>query len=87
MAGKRTEAPDGLSTTGSCKARVADEFLADVMRAAVGIDCAEAATDVVVHDVDEASIPFASPRLLWRMKAVRQRHRMGLSDAPRHGLW
>ena len=36
------------------------------MRSAGGIDYAEAAKDVVVHDVDGVPIPFASPRLLWR---------------------
>jgi hypothetical protein len=41
-------------------------------------DHAEAAADVVVHDVDGVSIPFASPRLLWRMKAVTHREK----DAP-----
>jgi len=34
--------------------------------------------DVVVHDVDGVPIPFASPRLLWRMKAVTHREK----DAP-----
>jgi sugar phosphate isomerase/epimerase len=58
--------------------RVADEILVDVMRTAGGIDYAEAAMDVVVHDVDGVSIPFASPRLLWRMKAVTYREK----DAP-----
>jgi len=55
--------------------RVADEIVVDVMRSAGGIDYAEAATDLVVHDVDGVSIPFASPRLLWRMKAVTHREK------------
>ena len=55
--------------------RVADEILVDLMRVAGGIDYAEAASDVVVHDVDGVSIPFASPRLLWRMKAVTHREK------------
>lgn len=58
--------------------RVADEILVDLMRTAGGIDYAEAARDVVVHDVDGVPIPFASPRLLWRMKAVTRREK----DAP-----
>ncbi len=58
--------------------RVADEILVDVMRSAGGIDYAEAAADVAVHHVDGVPIPFASPRLLWRMKAVTFREK----DAP-----
>ena len=58
--------------------RVADEIVVDLMRTAGGIDYAEAARDVVVHDVDGVAIPFASPRLLWRMKAVTHREK----DAP-----
>ena len=57
---------------------MADEILVDLMRSAGGIDYAEAAKDVVVHDVDGVPIPFASPRLLWRMKAVTRREK----DAP-----
>ncbi len=55
--------------------RVADEILVDLMRTAGGVDYAEASTDVDVHDVDGVPIPFASPRLLWRMKAVTHREK------------
>ena len=55
--------------------RVADEILVDLMRTAGGIDYLEAATDVVVRKVDGVPIPFASPRLLWRMKAVTHREK------------
>lgn len=55
--------------------RVADEILVDLMRTAGGIDYAEAARDLVVRDVDGVQIPFASPRLLWRMKAVTHREK------------
>lgn len=55
--------------------RVADEILVDLMRTAGGIDYAEAATDLVVREVDGVAIPFASPRLLWRMKAVTHREK------------
>jgi hypothetical protein len=55
--------------------RVADEILVDLMCVAGGIDYAEAATDLVRHDVDGVTIPFASPRLLWRMKAVTHREK------------
>ena len=38
--------------------------------------CAEwKARDVVVHEIDSVLIPFASPRLLWRMKAVTHREK------------
>jgi hypothetical protein len=48
--------------------RVADEIVVDLMRSASGIAYDEAAAEVVVHEVDGVPIPFASPRLLWRMK-------------------
>ena len=55
--------------------RVADEILVDLMRSAGGIDYAEAARDVVTREVDGVAIPFASPRLLWRMKTVTHREK------------
>jgi hypothetical protein len=55
--------------------RVADEILVDLMRSAAGIDYAEAAKDVIVREVQGVPIPFASPRLLWRMKAVTHREK------------
>jgi hypothetical protein len=58
--------------------RVADEILVDLMRSACGIDYAEAAKEVVVREVDGVPIPFASPRLLWRMKVNTHREK----DAP-----
>jgi hypothetical protein len=58
--------------------RVADEILVDLMRTAGGIDYAEAIQDVVIHEVDGVPIPFASPRLLWRMKAVTRREKDAL---------
>jgi len=54
---------------------VGDEILVDLMRSAGGIDYAEAAKDVVVREVDGVPIPFASPRLLWRMKVVTHREK------------
>jgi phosphoserine phosphatase len=53
--------------------RVGDEILVDLLRSAGGIEYAEAAKDVVVREVDGVPIPFASPRLLWRMKVVTHR--------------
>src|SRR6266850_3458840 len=58
--------------------RVADEIVVDLMRTAGGIDYSEAAKDIVVREVDGVRIPFASPRLLWRMKVVTHREK----DAP-----
>jgi hypothetical protein len=55
--------------------RVADEVLVDLMRSAGGIDYEEAAKDVVVREVEGVPIPFASPRLLWRMKGVTHREK------------
>jgi hypothetical protein len=53
--------------------RVADEILIDLMRSAAGIEYQEAARDVVVREIQGVSIPFASPHLLWRMKANTHR--------------
>lgn len=58
--------------------RVADEIVIDLMRSACGIDYQEASRDVVVREIDGVPIPFASPRLLWRMKARTHRAK----DAP-----
>ena len=55
--------------------RVADEILVDLMRSAGGIEYEEAARDVVVREVQGVPIPFASPRLLWRMKAITHREK------------
>jgi hypothetical protein len=53
--------------------RVADEVVVDLMKSACGIEYAEAARDVVVQEVQGVPIPFASPRLLWRMKKPTNR--------------
>ena len=55
--------------------RVGDEILVDLMRTAGGIDYAEAAKDIVVREIQGVKIPFASPRLLWRMKVVTHREK------------
>lgn len=55
--------------------RVADEILVDLMASGGGIDYEQAAKDVVVREVQGVPIPFASPRLLWRMKAVTHREK------------
>jgi hypothetical protein len=53
--------------------RVADEIIVDLMRSAGGIEYEEAARDAVVREIQGVPIPFASPRLLWRMKVVTHR--------------
>src|SRR5436190_2042323 len=55
--------------------RVADEILVDLMRSAGGIEYEEASRDVVIRELKGVPIPFASPRLLWRMKAVTHREK------------
>ncbi|CAN5553637.1 hypothetical protein BH18VER1_BH18VER1_20310 [soil metagenome] len=58
--------------------RVADEVLVDLMRSAGGIEYEEATEGAVIREVQGVSIPFASPRMLWRMKARTHREK----DAP-----
>ena len=48
--------------------RVGDEFVVDLMRQACGIDYAQASREVEIANVCGVPIPFASPKLLWRMK-------------------
>jgi len=55
--------------------RVGDEILVDLMVSAGGVDYAEAARHVVVRELSGVPIPFASPRLLWRMKIVTHREK------------
>ncbi len=55
--------------------RVCDEIVVDLMKAACGIEYEEASRDVVIHEIDGVSIPFASPRLLWRMKKPTNREK------------
>ena len=55
--------------------RVADEIVVDLMTSASRITFAAASDQVEVHTVDGVAIPFASPRLLWRMKRDSQRNK------------
>lgn len=48
--------------------RVCDDIIVDLMASASGITYAEASQDMILREVDGVKIPFASPRLLWRMK-------------------
>jgi hypothetical protein len=58
--------------------RVADEIVVDLMASASGIGYEEAILDSIVRTIDGVPIPFASPRLLWRMKEKTHRAK----DAP-----
>jgi hypothetical protein len=55
--------------------RVADEITVDLMHSGCGIDYAEAVKEVVFREVQGVRIPFASPRLLWRMKVHTHREK------------
>lgn len=55
--------------------RVGDEILVDLMKSACGIHYAEAAAEIDYHEIKGVRIPFASPRLLWRMKAKTHREK------------
>jgi len=55
--------------------RVADEIVIDLMRSAGGIEYEEAAKDIVLRELQGVPIPFASPRLLWRMKVGTHREK------------
>jgi hypothetical protein len=57
--------------------RVADEIVVDLMKAACGIEYGDAAGEVITREIDGTAIPFASPRLLWRMKAPARREKDG----------
>ncbi len=48
--------------------RVGDEVLVDLMKAACGVEYAEASKEIALIDVAGVAIPFASPRLLLRLK-------------------
>ncbi len=55
--------------------RVGDEITVDLMQSASGIDYAEAIQDAVYREIGGVVIPFASPRLLWRMKCNTHREK------------
>ncbi len=58
--------------------RVADEIVVDLMASASGMNYAAAASDIALVEVNGTAIPFASPRLLWKMKQHSYRDK----DAP-----
>jgi hypothetical protein len=55
--------------------RVGDEIVVDLMKSACGIDYAEASLEIDYHEINGVRIPFASPRLLWRMKVKTHREK------------
>jgi hypothetical protein len=52
--------------------RVADEFVVDLMKAACGVEYAEAREGVSPVIIQNVTIPFASPRLLLRLKRTNR---------------
>jgi hypothetical protein len=62
----REMAPDDLSVY--TVVRVADEIIVDLMTSTCGISYGDAAGAIETEDVDGVAIPFASARLLLRMK-------------------
>jgi hypothetical protein len=57
--------------------RVADEIVVDLMKSACGIEYDEASRSVTAVAIDGVTIPFASPRLLWRTKqTLRDKDRL-----------
>lgn len=48
--------------------RVADEIVVDLMLSACGVSYSEAANEIEIHEVGGVPIPFASAKLLLRMK-------------------
>ncbi|MBI1177386.1 hypothetical protein GC207_08095 [bacterium] len=55
--------------------RIIDEIVVDLMESACGIDYAELSKDVVIREVKGIPIPFASLRMLWRMKKPTRREK------------
>jgi len=55
--------------------RVNDEITVDLMGSASGIFYEEACKDIVIRRIGDVDVPFASPRLLWRMKKSTHREK------------
>ncbi len=57
--------------------RVADEIVVDLMLAACGLTYADAAGEIEFAEIDGVRIPFASKKLLWRLKqGWREKHQL-----------
>lgn len=63
--------------------RVCDEFVIDLMKAACGVEYAEASKSISWMMIRDVRIPFANPNLLWRLK---QKHLINTSHAERLNL-
>ncbi len=55
--------------------RVNDEITVDLMGSASGICYEKAAKEIVIRKIGEVEVPFASPRLLYRMKKSTHREK------------
>ncbi len=55
--------------------RVGDEICVDLMASASGIAYEEASQDQIIREIDGVPIPFASPRILYRMKKNTHREK------------
>jgi predicted nucleotidyltransferase len=55
--------------------RVNDEITVDLMGSASGIRYEEAIEYAVIRRIGDVDVPFASPRLLWRMKKSTHREK------------
>ena len=54
--------------------RVADEIVVDLLANSCGVDYREAIQEAVHAEIEGVRIPFASPRMLWKMKqTVREK--------------
>lgn len=55
--------------------RINDEITVDLMASASGIGYEEASKDIIIREIGGVPIPFASPRLLYRMKEKTHREK------------
>ncbi len=55
--------------------RIAEEIMVDLMESACGIDYDEFSIDTVIREEKGVPIPFASLRMLWRMKKPTRREK------------
>jgi hypothetical protein len=58
--------------------RVNDEITVDLMGSAAGIRYEDAVDEIVIRRIGDVDVPFASPRLLWRMKKSTHREKDAL---------
>ncbi len=59
--------------------RIADEFVVDLMKLACGIRYEEAKDFITYATMNDVTIPFANPELLWRTKqTLREKDKLDL---------